>query len=352
MTKVELVSTKLKERILGGEWAPGKPLPSRGQLAEEFGLSPATVTAALRILERNGLIRVIQGKGAFTTDPQNASEGLPRAVIGLTGSYVAHGQGGKAHVIFDGIWKAASDQHTPLVLLPQLAMQEGVTQNYCRRLGIQGLIFLGGEGYNNARKLKEEGFPVILANKPVEATPLNYVDYDNGWMLHQMVERFANVGHKRIAVLYREGSVPSYYDDMRLRFLGALQDCGLSYPIAPYWQKVEEGPESVEAILHRLFSLPEPPTALFFWDPKIATRASLYLDRHALTARVSIQVSSYTSPEQVTTSGYMIPHYKLGVTLVQELCNTIANPHHAAQILLKPEFVDQGTVFPPPKKKT
>jgi len=40
-------------------------LPSVRELAEQFGLSPNTANAALRILAERGVIRVVPRKGAF-----------------------------------------------------------------------------------------------------------------------------------------------------------------------------------------------------------------------------------------------------------------------------------------------
>ena len=55
---------KLKQMILDGELAGGEPLVER-PLAERLGVSRTPVRETLFRLEREGLVRVVEGKGAF-----------------------------------------------------------------------------------------------------------------------------------------------------------------------------------------------------------------------------------------------------------------------------------------------
>lgn len=356
MTKVDRISSNLRERIHAGEWAGGQGLPSRGQFAEEYGVSSATITGAVRCLQREGLLRVIQGKGAFATNyEKNGAAPMLNTPIGLTGSYIPSVrelervgmEGVFTRSIFDGIWKAANDENCPIVLLPSLAIQSSLTREYCRQTGVQGLIFLGGEGYANALALKQEGFPVILANKPLEPTPLNYVDYDNGWVVREVVNRFVADGRQRIAVVYSEGSVPAYFEGMKLQFLSALQAHRLLYPIEDYWVGIQREAHiggrfrHVGKAVETLFALPEPPDAIFFWEPGMATPAMPLLEKRQKLEQTAILVSSYFSAEEVVFPGFVMPHCELGTALLQNLCATIRNPHHCIQLLLKPTFVEK-----------
>ena len=55
----------LRERIKAGKTGPR--VPSIMELAEETGLSPATVKRALRMLREEGLIFSVPGRGTFVT---------------------------------------------------------------------------------------------------------------------------------------------------------------------------------------------------------------------------------------------------------------------------------------------
>jgi GntR family transcriptional regulator len=63
----------LSEKIESGEWQPGKQLPSEPDLAREFGVSRATVRQAMQLLEQQGLVERIQGKGTFVGRPKFAN---------------------------------------------------------------------------------------------------------------------------------------------------------------------------------------------------------------------------------------------------------------------------------------
>jgi len=55
----------LRERIEGGQWPPGSPLPSQRELADEFGVSIMTLRQALQLLADEGLIETRHGSGTF-----------------------------------------------------------------------------------------------------------------------------------------------------------------------------------------------------------------------------------------------------------------------------------------------
>jgi len=62
---VEQVNEILRERIRTGEYAPGVRLPSENELADEFGVSRATVRTVLAKLSVEGLILRRQGDGTY-----------------------------------------------------------------------------------------------------------------------------------------------------------------------------------------------------------------------------------------------------------------------------------------------
>jgi len=69
-----LVAGALRRRILAGELADGAQLPKQERLLAEHGVSAPTLREALRILESEGLLRVLRGKrgGAVVYRPTSA----------------------------------------------------------------------------------------------------------------------------------------------------------------------------------------------------------------------------------------------------------------------------------------
>ena len=58
----------LRERIEAGDYAPGRALPSETTLMQEHGLARETVRKAVRVLRDEGLVQIVQGRGAYVTE--------------------------------------------------------------------------------------------------------------------------------------------------------------------------------------------------------------------------------------------------------------------------------------------
>ena len=64
----------LKEQITGGALKPGDKLPSVRELASVLAINPNTIQRAYRLLEFNGWIVTIPGKGCFVCDNEQQGE--------------------------------------------------------------------------------------------------------------------------------------------------------------------------------------------------------------------------------------------------------------------------------------
>jgi DNA-binding GntR family transcriptional regulator len=62
------VAANLRQRLEGQEWLPGEALPSVRKLAEEYGVSPPTISRAVRLLADEGLLTVVPGWGTFVPE--------------------------------------------------------------------------------------------------------------------------------------------------------------------------------------------------------------------------------------------------------------------------------------------
>lgn len=60
----------LKERIEAGRWPAGERFPSERELADEFAISRTVIRPALDLLESDGQLVRIKGRGTFVTPPK------------------------------------------------------------------------------------------------------------------------------------------------------------------------------------------------------------------------------------------------------------------------------------------
>jgi DNA-binding GntR family transcriptional regulator len=57
------IASKIRERIEAGEWAPGTKLPRLDDFAAEYGANRDTVGRAITVLESEGYVWAVQGRG-------------------------------------------------------------------------------------------------------------------------------------------------------------------------------------------------------------------------------------------------------------------------------------------------
>jgi GntR family transcriptional regulator len=63
------IAAILRERINGGLYLPGRPVPSEPQLVQEFGVAKLTARKAVRVLADEGLVEVVTGRGVYVREP-------------------------------------------------------------------------------------------------------------------------------------------------------------------------------------------------------------------------------------------------------------------------------------------
>jgi len=351
--KIETVTLHLEDRITAGEWNPNESLPPQGHLSREYGVSPGTIALAIRNLQQKRLVSIVSNKGAFVLDSAERESTARRyPLIGLRGSYLSSGGGSLSttHALVGGIVEVANAEHCPLLLLPRSPEGQDFDPPYYRARAVEGAIFLGGESYQEALALRAAGFPVILANKPAGATPLSYVDYDHQQSLCHITERFLELGHRRIAVIFPKTTVEGYYDSLLPDFLSVLARQSALYDVRPYWKCVDLSAEGATAeAVKDLLALREPPTAIFALSPKAARQVieSAKARGLCLPEDLSIAASCFCGTDDAFVSGFVLPHRELGQRLLHEMHAFIENPFHSVQQLLPLTWVERGSVSSP-----
>ena len=68
--KYQRIREHLFAEINSGRYAPGQSLPTEAKLAEMLGISRNTIRQALGELEGDGIVKRVQGRGTFVTNPQ------------------------------------------------------------------------------------------------------------------------------------------------------------------------------------------------------------------------------------------------------------------------------------------
>lgn len=62
------VAAILRAAIERGDYSPGRAIPSEARLMQEHGIARETARKAHRVLEAEGLVVVVPGRGVFVAD--------------------------------------------------------------------------------------------------------------------------------------------------------------------------------------------------------------------------------------------------------------------------------------------
>lgn len=79
----DILVNELRERILSGELAEGTTLPTERDLVQQTQMSRTTVREALRILEVQGLLRIVAGRAGGAIVQRPGSDGVVKSVSAL-----------------------------------------------------------------------------------------------------------------------------------------------------------------------------------------------------------------------------------------------------------------------------
>lgn len=70
-TVVDSIVEKLRSALAQGQWRSGEMLPGQRELAEQWGISRPSLREAIIVLETQGLLRTMPGKGVVVLDAPN-----------------------------------------------------------------------------------------------------------------------------------------------------------------------------------------------------------------------------------------------------------------------------------------
>ncbi len=73
----------IRERILGGVYAPGEPLPAERALSDQLQVNRGTLRSALEMLSEEGLLRSNGGRMRLVVGPQKERSGLMQNAVAV-----------------------------------------------------------------------------------------------------------------------------------------------------------------------------------------------------------------------------------------------------------------------------
>lgn len=242
------------------------------EIAKRAGVSVATVSRALNnapYVDAETRRRVLEAaqQAGYGQDPS----GRVGTVIGLVypEAVVPADYGGFESALLVGMLDGLGQTRYDLKIL-DLARDRDPVESFAaffRRKGLRGVILRSFEQSREiTRQIAAEGVPhVVVAERFSDDDRVNFICCDSRDDSRRAVRHLVELGHKRIAMGIHVVQ-DSDHLDRRAGYLDGLREAGLDADPA----LIVEVPSSFEggaAIVSRLMSRPEPPTAIFLTDP-------------------------------------------------------------------------------------
>jgi DNA-binding LacI/PurR family transcriptional regulator len=339
---------RLRQAISEGRFADGR-LPDERALTAEFGVSRGTVRAALEVLESEGLILRVQGRGTLLRE----GAVLPAAATGRIGvicrqlppreEEASSAPAGFYGELLRGITAAATSSGRDLVVygpgaFARLAEIAGS--------GVSGLLLLGTSDPIALLRVADAGLPAVLVDHSTDVVDIDSVDIDSTGGAVAAVRHLCALGHREIGYVdwnRRKLSRPRFEGYRR-----GLEICGLRYR-ASRVAAAGAHEQGGAAALRRLLKVRPRPTAVFAFSDTMARGAV----RAALADGVRIPEDlslvgfgdlplATSEPPHLTTM--RIDCTGMGETAFRRLAERVRRPGmKTAQFLMSAALVERDT---------
>lgn len=332
-TKYEVIQESLKTQIREGQIQPGTALPSEQQLAIYFESARSTVRQAMSMLEQEGLVTRIQGKGTFVRE--NARQQLASG-LNILALVIPEALSGFYPSLQHSFEESARHSQNQMIVC--------CTRNNIDKQGNAILQLIdnqvGGVAIVPAstpptpayqiRQLQKAGIPVVLCHRPVEGivAPLLGLPYEEIGRLAG--EALMELGHRHVAFFAPHSTRTT--DRYLEGFQKSLAQEGYELPPDNCFFG-EDGVIDMQQLdveisntLQRLLAKKDRPTAIFTSFDSMAERLYLHLNKMGLRM-----------PEEVSLIGVgdKIRHSVLQQHIASVTVDETQLGHRAAELLYK-----------------
>ncbi len=245
------ISDIIRNRIMTGEYAPGKKLDTIKQLAEDFEVSPVTLIKALDILAKEDLINRVPVKGIFVSNRPHRQNRTLYGCYVFPGSEflperIGYESWGLTSELYKGMLSSAVACNINLEFVhinPAEKSDKREIEQQVERLAKFDLLSFGSHGLDYLQEIiAREKIVFRMVNTPGAKIPKGVIviDYDRSKALDALVEHVMDCGCRRVSAIFSSGypliSTYSRTED----FLNRCRAAGLTAIEPVRWEKGNE----------------------------------------------------------------------------------------------------------------
>lgn len=234
------LQTWLREQIEQGIFKPEDKIPTEEELVQITGLARATIRQAIGNLVNMGYLTRRRRLGTFVTRRTNLSN--HRNIIGVL---VPDIRSGYTPELARGVEDAAANNKLSTILCntDDLFIKAAFHAERLIESNVCGVIFVPTAASDEKNlqivdKFRKRNIPVVLADRVIPDTDVDYVTTDNFNGGYQLTSYLINKGHRKIGI-----TLSTLFSTERLRYEGyrqALTDAGITPE--PGWIRLHDGP--------------------------------------------------------------------------------------------------------------
>ncbi len=341
---------ELKKKILNAEYQMGDKMPSENELAAVYQVSRHTVRKALELLEREGYVYAIRGKGTFCSEMGRHAKTSRNIAVVTTylSDYIFP-------AVIQGIDQVMTDNGYSIILknTKNSSSAEGKCLEELLSKDIEGLIIEPSKSEIYCRhialykKLEEFHIPYVFIQGTMEQ--LNdrpYVmmdDFKGGYLI---TRHLLSLGHRRILGMFKADDRQGM--ERHRGYVRALQEYGVLYdPERIIWFHTEDRAIKPFARLRSLEAQGISFDSVVCYNDQIAIKTIQTLAQIGLRVPEDVSVTGYDNSflaenYQVGLTTIAHPHEKLGeraAKLLLDLMQAKSLTHAECQIVIEPELI-------------
>lgn len=294
--KYERLREYLIAQIQSGQIQPGALLPSENRLADELQIARSTVRQAMSVLEREGMVRRVHGKGTYVHE--QARGRLPRGQ-NLFALIVPETEFGFYPSLQNCFEEAAAELHNQVIVCNTGNQIESQGNSILQLIDmrVSGVAIVPATApptpAYHVRQLQERDIPVVCCSRPVEGVQVPLLGIPFEEIGRQAGKLIASRGHQHAA--YISMSRTKYVD---LNLQGFINGMGPASTVQAHHASSSSPLPSVhEAELAQVIDCmlkgDNAPTAFFVSFDSLAELVYLILGQRGLRVPEDISIVSF-----------------------------------------------------------
>jgi len=344
------LQTWLREQIEQGVFKADDKIPTEEEFVKITGLARATIRQAISNLVNLGLLNRKRRLGTFVNRRTTLAQ--HRNIIGVL---VPDIRAGYAPELARGVEDAAANNKLSTILCntDDLFIKANFHADQLIENSVCGVVFVPTASSDEknmqiVEKFRKRNIPVVLADRVIPNTDVDYVSTDNFDGAYQLTNYLIQNGYRNIGI-----TLSTLFSSERLRFEGykkALGDAGI-----PYNQKMvflHDGPFNEKQYLQiakTMISSPNNIRSIFAGHDRIAY--AIYTVARKMGLKIPAYLSlvgyddlhpSYSNLLSLTTMHQ--PIYEMGQESLKILVSKIEGASTLEQIELKSYLVERNSV--------